>query len=427
MAGAESYGFAASRDGGAGRRLDPEIVPRGYYRKPMDMKLSIALLLSFVTCCVVCGGACPAHAAPAVGRPDELALPPIPDTLREPRLRAGYLLEHFWDAMEFADTLRSRDRDFMEQNFVNFAGLFPHADTAVLPRAVEILMRRAEAEPGAYRLLAEIAEKYLGDPASPMACEAYFILFLERIVEGAVFDAYERLRPAYLLESARKNRPGATAADFAFVTPAGERRTLHGLRAERLVLLFYDPGCDHCREVVGMLRRDDVIRRSVRAGRLTLLALCADGDRAAWERSTGEFPPDWIVGFDTGSIAEEELYVLPSMPTLYLLDRDKRVLLKEASPQALPRGARRSGGSIDAAGSEESSSGSVAFPGADSRSLFASVPSYRIAGSVTTMAISCDTGAMRRSICIMLQCFSCVRRMASPTRTCSFRSPHATS
>lgn len=84
-----------------------------------------------------------------------------------------------------------------------------------------------------------------------------------------------------------------------------------------------------------MLRRDDVIRRSVRAGRLTLLALCADGDRAAWERSTGEFPPDWIVGFDTGSIAEEELYVLPSMPTLYLLDRDKRVLLKEASPQAL--------------------------------------------------------------------------------------------
>ena len=301
----------------------------------MDMKLSIALLLSFVTCCVVCGGACPAHAAPAVGRPDELALPPTPDTLREPRLRAGYLLEHFWDAMEFADTLRSRDRDFMEQNFVNFAGLFPHADTAVLPRAVEILMRRAEAEPGAYRLLAEIAEKYLGDPASPMACEAYFILFLERIVEGAVFDAYERLRPAYLLESARKNRPGATAADFAFVTPAGERRTLHGLRAERLVLLFYDPGCDHCREVVGMLRRDDVIRRSVRAGRLTLLALCADGDRAAWERSTGEFPPDWIVGFDTGSIAEEELYVLPSMPTLYLLDRDKRVLLKEASPQAL--------------------------------------------------------------------------------------------
>ena len=299
--------------------------------KTMEVKHPIALLLSFVSCCAVCGGGVSVHAA-AAGSPQEprhaeLALPPIPDTLREPRLRAGYLLEHFWDAMEFADTLRSRDRDFMEQNFVNFAGLFPHADTAVLPRAVDNLVRRAEADPGAYRLLAEIAEKYLYEPGSPMACEDYFILFLERFVDGPVFDAYERLRPAYLLEAARKNRPGTTAADFAYATPDGGRRTLRATPGERLLLLFYDPGCDHC--------RDDGIRRLVRTGGLTLLALCTDGDRAAWRRSTGEFPPDWIAGFDTDDIVGRELYVLPSMPTLYLLDRDKRVLLKEATPQAV--------------------------------------------------------------------------------------------
>lgn len=335
------YGLAASQDGAPADRAG-----RMPYRgrtarillKTMDVKHSIALLLSFVACCTVCCGVS-AHASaagsPQEPRPDELALPPIPDSLREPRLRAGYLLEHFWDAMEFADTLRSRDREFMEQNFVNFAGLFPHADASVLPRAVDNLVRRAEADPGAYRLLAEIAEKYLCESASPMACEEYFILFLERFVDGPVFDAYERLRPAYLLEAARKNRPGTTAADFAYTTPDGGRRTLHATPGERLLLLFYDPGCDHCREVIGMLRRDDRIRQLVRTGGLTLLALCTDGDRAAWERSTGGFPPDWIAGYDAGDIVGSELYVLPSMPTLYLLDGDKRVLLKEASPEAL--------------------------------------------------------------------------------------------
>ena len=49
----------------------------------------------------------------------------IPLTASEER--AEYIISRFWDGMDFADTLRSRDRQFMEQNFVNFLSLFPHA------------------------------------------------------------------------------------------------------------------------------------------------------------------------------------------------------------------------------------------------------------------------------------------------------------
>ena len=42
-------------------------------------------------------------------------------------------------------------------------------------------------------------------------------------------------------------------------------------------------------------------------------------------------PDSWVVAYDAEqAVNEKETYVLPAIPTLYLLDRDKRVLLKDA-------------------------------------------------------------------------------------------------
>ena len=108
-----------------------------------------------------------------------LPLPAVPATLRTPHARAAYLLEHFWDAMDFGDTLRSRDERFVEQSLVDFLSLFPHADTAALAPAVQRLVRRAGADAEACLLVLRLAEKYLYTPGSPMRCEEYFIPFLE--------------------------------------------------------------------------------------------------------------------------------------------------------------------------------------------------------------------------------------------------------
>lgn len=46
-------------------------------------------------------------------------------------------------------------------------------------------------------------------------------------------------------------------------------------------------------------------------------------------------PQEWTVGIDNSRIVERELYSLPAMPVIYLLDKDKRVLLKDSSPAGL--------------------------------------------------------------------------------------------
>lgn len=274
----------------------------------------------------------PADSSAVAGLP----LPSVPPTLRTVPERAAYVLAHFWDGMDFRDTLRSRNRAFMEQHFADFLSLFPHADTAALAPAVHRLMVRAESDRTAYGLLAEMAEKYLYEWASPMVNEEYFILFLEELVRTPMGSQAEKARAVSLLEVAKKNRRGSVAADFTYLSGDGKKHTLHGTACRRLLMVFYDPDCAHCWEVLAEIAADAVLDEEFRTGRLTLLAVDAEGDRSAWTLTRDRLPDEWLVGFDAdGAIHSRALYVMPSMPALYLLDGDKRVLLKDTTLEAI--------------------------------------------------------------------------------------------
>ena len=66
-----------------------------------------------------------------------------------------------------------------------------------------------------------------------------------------------------------------------------------------------------------------------------MLAVFADGEEAVWRRTPAELPQGWTDGLDATGVQEHGLYVLSELPALYLLDRDRRVLLKEPAPEVL--------------------------------------------------------------------------------------------
>lgn len=264
-----------------------------------------------------------------------LSLPDVPPSLTAPEERAAYIIAHFWDGMDFGDTLRCRDRAFMEQNFVNYLSLFPHAGPETLPPHIDRLLERAAADSTCLDLVNDLAEHYLDDPNSPMRDEEYYILFLEGLLRLPGLSEAERIRPAYRLEMARKNRPGTTATDFAYTDRHGNRRTLHATRGKRLLLLFYDPACSHCSQILDGLHTSEVIVGLIANKELSVLAVYTEGDRRLWNDTKASLPREWSVAIDESRIVERELYALPAMPVIYLLDGQKTVLLKDPSPMQL--------------------------------------------------------------------------------------------
>ena len=282
-----------------------------------------------------------------------LPLPEVPAMLRTPAERADYIVEHFWDALDFTDTLRSRDRGFMEQSFADYVSLFPIADSSSLTTAVNGLVARAQADPEALSLLAEIAGKYLYEQDSPMYDEGHYLLFADAFVDayadafaGVSLRDYELLRIEARRTAIRKNRIGTEAADFVFETVAGDKMRLSEAVGahRRTLLLFYDPECAHCMETVLELSSMEALDEALAGGGMCVVAVYSGMDvmsRVTWRRTLDRLPSTWIAGYDDGTVYTEDLYVLRNMPALYLLDSSGRVLLKDTSPERLAVELRR--------------------------------------------------------------------------------------
>ena len=265
----------------------------------------------------------------------ELPLPEVPADLTDPVKRADYIMEHYWDRLDICDTLRSHNRMYMEQNVVNFISLFPHGRKQELPSFIGNLLKRAETDSTAFSIVTDVMERYLDDPNSPMRNEEYYILFLEEYLRLPGLSEYDRMRPAYQLEMAKKNRPGAIAADFAYIDRNGGKRTLHSTSGKRIMLLFYDPECDHCSAILQQLYESSLLRELIDRKKLIVLAIYTEGNRELWNETKDSMPQEWYVGMDADGIFEHEIYALPAMPIIYLLDKDKTVLLKDTNQSTL--------------------------------------------------------------------------------------------
>ena len=296
-----------------------------------------SIFLISVCSCRNSGKAQDERKAPVAETVSELPMPAVPDSLVSPESRADYAIYHFWDAMDFTDTALSLDTAFMEQNFVNYIQLYDYASADGRAKGAGRLMVRAEVSEPAYRFVADIAERYLTDPNSPMRNEEFFIPFIHEIVAHGVFSPEEKARLEYLETRILKNRPGTVGADFVFVDRAGKRRRLSSevKGTEYTLLLFYDYDCETCAGVEKDMMEDPALASATASGLLHIVAVNVFGDDLAeWKRQSASFPEGWTVGYSPGcEVVEHDIYGINAAPTLYLFDSERRVILKDVSLQ----------------------------------------------------------------------------------------------
>ena len=90
--------------------------------------------------------------------------------------------------------------------------------------------------------------------------------------------------------------------------------------------------------MTAQLKASQLITQKIKSGEIRLLAFYPDEDLEIWEKHHSDIPAEWINGYDKEQkVKLQKLYDLKAIPTLYLLDADKRVLQKDISIRALDR------------------------------------------------------------------------------------------
>lgn len=256
----------------------------------------------------------------------------VPNLLTDPQVRAEYAVEHYWDKFDFSDTTFIHSPEVTEQAFSNYIYLMGTIPREKAVSAIHSMLRKAEVEKKMFTYLTDLYEKYLYDPNAPMRNEELYIPVLQFLVETPSLEEVHKIRPAHLLEVALRNRQGEAATNFVYELAGGKKGKLYDVKANHLILYFYNPDCENCREISEAMKKSQQINGLIAEGILKILSVYPDGDEQAWIDHLPEMPKTWINGQDKEVLLKnEEIYDLKAIPCLYLLDKEKKVVLKDAT------------------------------------------------------------------------------------------------
>jgi hypothetical protein len=303
------------------------------------MKKAI-LLTATMLMCASCGGQKNKTATAPEGQytADSVLIyvPPVanvPSMISDPAEQLRWVAQHYWDNFQFADTLAvDRWSKYAEQAFVDMCSAVMRNNTPpeIAAEFTAELMKKAAVNRAAFDRFIEIASKYLNGANSPLLNEDMYIGALRAILANPALDEWDRIWPQGQLDMALKNRPGDRAIDFKYTLASGASGTLHGLKARYTLLFFNNPGCPTCRQFMDEISATPLLVDMIAAGTLRVLAVYTDADLAAWREYLPSMPKGWICAYDPGEVVKNnDLYDLKMIPTLYLLDSEKRVILKD--------------------------------------------------------------------------------------------------
>lgn len=260
--------------------------------------------------------------------------PAIPDTLRSVEQRAGYLSEHYWDNYNFADTLLLKSKEVTEQGFVNFIDILnrfnldnaskgvAHKDIAqkgitrkditqqgiaqkdITQKGIACFTRKAFSNTAAKERFENLIEHYFEDQLSPVRNDRVYLIFLEEMKNSPCFDETEKERIAFKIKTTNKNLPGDIAINFKFKDKSGKEHQLSDYKDQKVILYFYDPDCENCHKVSAWLKQQTI------PADIKVLKMIADNHISY-------------------------MYSLKNMPTIFLLDKENKVILKDCTAQEL--------------------------------------------------------------------------------------------
>ena len=269
----------------------------------------------------------------------------VPSLYSDPLERAGYATAHFWD--RFTDTTNAYACDSATVNGVPleslesqmglFASLLGELSPGAGEKAVVRLYDRIDAferkypDTNVFEELCRLTKHYLYDPNSPVRNEDLYYYFVDRLGRSDLIDSGYRMGYEWDARMCRLNRVGTPAADFSFTDTHGRVRTLYGVKADYTVLIFGNPGCKACRDMMEEMESTPEISALIASGRLQVVDVYIDQEIDDWKAHIPEYPASWINGYDHNyAIRTDLIYNVRGIPSIYLLDKDKTVLLKDA-------------------------------------------------------------------------------------------------
>jgi peroxiredoxin len=247
-----------------------------------------------------------------------------------------YRKNHFFDHLDLSDErllntplLKSRLDTYLEKVLLQLYD-------SVKPAAYA-LIQRASGHPQTYRyvtshlLNAALASRVMGMDALFVDIARDYYLSGKAAWADSTTLAKIRENVIFL----EHNLIGQQARDVRMETLDGQPFRLYQQNHLYTILVFYEPNCSHCNEFVPRLYQE--VYLPFRDKGLEVVAVYTMDQKEAWQAFTEKYHlADWTNVWDPHHLSRFKIiYDTRTTPSVYLLDREKKILAKKFSLEFL--------------------------------------------------------------------------------------------
>ena len=138
----------------------------------------------------------------------------------------------------------------MTRRMIDIVKLMSYTDSLTTSRELNLFFNNISSVPRSITIVDSLGDLYLNNPASPVRDNELYIRFLSAMLSADSIADYVRLRSEENLRIASLNREGTIANNISFLDRDGVARDLLSIEAPQTLLVFYDPECPHCSEIL---------------------------------------------------------------------------------------------------------------------------------------------------------------------------------
>ncbi len=275
-----------------------------------------------------------------------ISMKPVPVLYSDPKTHEDsvanfqFYKKHYWDGITFMDDRIIRTPFFLPKLEQYYRNVVPPVPDSIINES-DYMLLLARSSPEMYKFLLNwltdeyIYPKYMGQ-------DAVFVHLFEKYHSKGVSSWLNEKQMktisdrAYMLMA---NLIGEQAANLEMVDSSGKNVPLYNINSNYIVVCFWDPTCGHCQKQVPRL--DSIYNAKWKNEGVKMYGVLTETkDLDLWkkfikDKSLG----GWINVYETDAqrkiiqdskqASYKQLYDVIQTPTLYLLDKDKKIIAKK--------------------------------------------------------------------------------------------------
>ena len=254
---------------------------------------------------------------------------PNPDSVKWVR-NYNYNKEHFFDNIDLTDERLLRTPILYARLNTFFSNVVIQAPDSI-NKEIDKIIKKCSGSYKVYQFVAVYLFNHFRE-SEIMGHDAVMVKIADDIYLSGKADWVSKefkddLRKQ--IDLIRPNLIGKKAQNLIMDSYKGEFVSLYDVEKDFTILYFWEPDCGHCKEATPKLK---AYYDKVKDESIEVFAVCTTSDKAKWTKFIEDNKLTWINGWDPQRTSHFDFYYnVQSTPTVYILDKNKKIIAKKLS------------------------------------------------------------------------------------------------